>query len=131
MASCPACGAEDIAAQTECRCGADLTLLARLDGIADAWFNRGLAALREGAPGHALEWFSACCAARPGDVDARLAQVRVWAQLGRWREAAGALDRAAAVDPAARDVEELRQALTPAGKKRKSREVAHGHRGGH
>ena len=83
MYSCPACGAEDVAGRAACRCGADLSLLLRLDGIADAWFNRGLEALAEGAPGRALEWFAACCVARPTDAAARLALARVWPQLGR------------------------------------------------
>ena len=77
-----------------CHCGADLSLLLTLDAVADAWFNRGLAALGCEAPGEALEWFSACCAARPADGPARLAQAKTWARLGRFKEALESLEKA-------------------------------------
>jgi tetratricopeptide (TPR) repeat protein len=111
MYSCAACGAEEVGRQARCRCGADLTLLAQLDAVADTWFNRALAALAEDAPGQALEWLSACCAARPTDAAARRAQAKVWAQLGHWKEAAGALERAAAIEPDAPEIADIRQAL--------------------
>lgn len=114
MYSCPACNAEDTAQRTTCRCGADLTLLLRLDAVADAWFNRALEALAQGAPGRALEWLSACCAARPTDAAARRAQARVWAQLGRIDEARDALDRAAELDPTAPELIVIREALEAA-----------------
>jgi tetratricopeptide (TPR) repeat protein len=112
--NCPACGADDVAHRAVCRCGADLSLLQRLDGIADAWFNRALAALAEGAPGRALEWLSASCTARPSDAAARRAQAKVWAQLGRWAEARDALQRAAALEPDAPELALLRQAFKEA-----------------
>ena len=111
MYSCPECGAEDTAQRATCRCGADLTLLLRLDGLADAWFNRALEMLAQDAPGRALEWFSACCAARPTDAAARRAQARVWAQIGRLNEARDALDRAAELDPSAPELLTIRAAL--------------------
>ncbi len=111
MYTCPACGAEDVSGQNMCRCGADLTLLLRIDGMADAWFNRALEALAKGKPGRALEWLAACCAVRPADVAAQRALAQVWAQLGRWAEAQEALARAQAVDPDAPGLPELEQAL--------------------
>lgn len=114
MVTCPACGAENATIPVRCRCGADLALLQRLDGIADAWFNRALEALAAGSPGRALEWLSACCVARPTDAAARRAQARVWAQLGCWQPARDALERAEALDPDAAEVAEIRQALDEA-----------------
>jgi tetratricopeptide (TPR) repeat protein len=82
-----------------------------LDGIADAWFNRGLLALSQGEPGLALEWLSACCAARPTDAVARKAQARVWAQLGHWDEALNALERAESLEPGDPDLALVRGAI--------------------
>ena len=114
MYSCPACGAEGVANRSACRCGADLSLLQSLDSITDAWFNRALEALAEGAPGQALEWLSACCVVRPTDAAARRAQARVWAQLGLLQEAQDALDRAAAIVPDAPELADIQQALEEA-----------------
>lgn len=114
MYSCPACGTEGKRDLFRCSCGADLALLEQLEGVADAWFNRALAALAEDRPGRALEWLAACCAARPTDAAAGRALARVWAQLGCWDQAADALDRAAALDPDAPETAELRQALATA-----------------
>ena len=114
MYHCPACGAEDITARSTCSCGADLSLLEKLDAVADAWFNRALEALSRGAPGQALEWVSASCAARPTDAAARRAQAKLWAQLGRPDEASDSLARAVAIDPEAPEAALLRQALDEA-----------------
>ena len=114
MYSCPACGAEEVAGRSRCECGADLTLLQHLDAIADAWFNKALDALKEGAHGRALEWLSACCAARPTDAAARRAQAKVWAQIGRPNEARDSLERAAELEPDSPDIAQIRDALLPA-----------------
>lgn len=117
MYDCPACGAEDVADQAACRnCGAGLSLLLQLGQVADLWFNRALAELRNDAPnrGRALEWLSACCAARPTDAAARLAQAKIWAQLDCWPEAQDALDRAAKIEPEAPELNLIRQALQEA-----------------
>ncbi len=111
MYNCPACGAEDVANQPVCRCGADLSLLQRLDAVADAWFNRALEALAEHNPGRALEWLSASCAARPTDAAARRAQAKVWAQLGRWAEARDALSRARDIEPDEPELVDIELAL--------------------
>ncbi|GEM_PF-1369875 len=111
MYSCPACSAMDLEGRETCACGADLSLLAGLEAVSDAWFNEGLRALSEGARGRALEWFSAACAARPTDAAARRAQAKVWAQLGRWDEALDALDRAAVIEPDADELNAIRQAI--------------------
>lgn len=111
MYSCPACGAEEVASRTTCLCGADLAPLQRLDGMADAWFNRALESLAVGQTGRALEWLSASCAARPTDAAARRAQARIWAQLGLWQEARDALQRAADIDPDAPELADLQAAL--------------------
>jgi len=111
MYSCPACGAGDVSNRAACACGADLSLLQRLDSVADSWFNRALDALAEQQPGRALEWLSACCVARPTDAAAARAQAKVWAQLGRWEEAGAALERAAALDPDAPELEDIRHAI--------------------
>ncbi len=114
MYKCPACGAGDATGRTQCRCGADLTLLQALDAVADAWFNRGLQALDRDAPGEALEWFCACCAARPSDVAARLAQAKTWARLERYEQARDALEKARKTAPDAEGLDELAQALEEA-----------------
>ena len=111
MYNCPACGTDDVATRNLCVCGADLTLLRRLDEVADAWFNRALEAEAAGSPGSALEWLSACCVVRPMDGAARRAQAKVWAQLGRFAEARAALARAAEIEPDAPELEMLRQGL--------------------
>ena len=111
MYSCPACGAKDVNNQSTCRCGADLSLLQRLDALADAWFNQALEALTHNNPGHALEWLSASCAARPTDAAARRAQAKVWAQLGRWAEARDALSRAREIEPDEPELAEIELAL--------------------
>lgn len=132
MYSCPACGAEDTAQRATCRCGADLTLLQRLDAVADAWFNRALEMLAQDAPGRALEWLSASCAARPTDAAARRAQARVWAQIGRLNEAREALDRAAELDPFASELLTVREALdaasAPPTRTKRARSVSKGHK---
>jgi tetratricopeptide (TPR) repeat protein len=112
--SCPECGSDQTSGEPRCRCGADLRLLQQVDALADVWFNRALAALAEGATGQALEWLAAACVARPTDVAARIALSQVWAQLGRWKEAADALERAAELDPGSVEVAALREALRQA-----------------
>lgn len=114
MYSCPACGARNLEERATCRCGADLSLLQTLEAAVDAWFNRALAALAEGAPGKALEWLSACCVANPNDATARRAQARVWAQLGHPKEAEEALERARIIDPAAPELQDIQAAIEEA-----------------
>lgn len=111
MYNCPACGIEDVAQDTNCRCGADLSLLLQLDSLADLWFNRALGELRDNAPGRALEWLSAACAVRPADAAARRAQARLWAQLGRYGEARDALARSAELEPDAPELVAIVAAL--------------------
>jgi tetratricopeptide (TPR) repeat protein len=121
MFSCPACGADVIRHQSLCRrCGVDLSVLQRIDAVADAWFNKALEALAEGQPGRALEWLSACCAARPTDAAARRNLAKVWAQLGCWAEAQAAAELARAIDPTAPELHEIEEALCESrGKKEK------------
>lgn len=114
MYSCPACGTENVAGLAACRCGQDLSLLLSIEATADAWFNCGLEALEAGAPERALEWISACCAAKPTDAKAILLQAKLWARLGRWQAASAALDRAEKLDPSSSDLLAVRQALTRA-----------------
>jgi len=114
MYSCPACGAENVAQRSACACGADLTLLRKLDGLGDAWFNRALESLAAGATGRAIEWLAACCVARPNDAAACRALAKAWAQLGHWREACDALDRAVALDPQDPTLEPIREVLREA-----------------
>ena len=117
MYSCPACGNSNVANQARCKCGADLTLLQCLEAVANAWFNRALSALADDRPGRALEWLSACCAARPTDAEARLVQAKVWARLGRWREASDALDRAEEVGVSSDDLQAVRDVVREAEEK--------------
>jgi predicted Zn-dependent protease len=136
MFACPSCGADGVPARALCPCGADLTALVALDALPDVWFDRALAALERGAPGEALEWLGACRAAAPQDAGARRALAQVWAQLGRGAEASAALDAAAALDPAAPELDGLRAAIAalgrPAAKKRaRARARGRGGRGRH
>ena len=117
MYSCPACGNSDVANQARCKCGADLTLLQCLEAVANAWFNRALSALADDRPGRALEWLSACCAARPMDAEARLVQAKVWARLGRWCEASDALDRAEGIGVSSDDLQAVRDVVREAEEK--------------
>jgi regulator of sirC expression with transglutaminase-like and TPR domain len=123
--SCPKCGTPDVADQSTCACGADLTLLRRLDSIADVWFNRALECLDERKPGRALEWLAAYCVARPSDASARRALAKVWAQLGCIKEAGDALQRAVTLDPGAPEIEAIRRALRDA--RRRDYYVRSGH----
>ncbi len=111
MYHCPSCGRSAQPGRAACECGADLTLLATLDAMADAWFNRGVGALAEGNSGRAVEWFAASAAARPDDVEALLALALSWARLDRPREALSSLDRAAEKDATHPDIKPLRDAL--------------------
>ena len=120
MYKCPVCGNNDVMGLALCRCGADLTLLQTLYAVADAWFNQGLKALQRDSPGQALEWFSACCAARPTDTAARLAQAKTWAQLGRYQEARDALKKAEMLDPDADDLKNAATAIDKAIKREES-----------
>ena len=123
MMTCPACGKQSSGNSTTCSCGADLTLLVCLEGQCDAWFNRALAALAEGELGRAVEWLSACCAARPSDAAAWRALARVWSRLGRWDDAGRAVERAAEVEPDAPDLETIRQAIADAAKPAETQEA--------
>jgi tetratricopeptide (TPR) repeat protein len=114
MYNCPACGSEEVHNRATCLCGADLTPLQRLDGIADVWFNRALESLVAGHAGRALEWVSASCAARPTDAAARRVQAKIWAQLGHREEAHDALNRAAEIDANSPELEAIRDALQTA-----------------
>jgi tetratricopeptide (TPR) repeat protein len=111
MFRCPACGTEVNPDWKVCICGASLVLLRQLEAAADAWYNRGLQELSAVRPGEALAWFSACCAARPTDAEARLAQARVWGQLGHWPECARAAQLAREIDPSLDGLPELEQLL--------------------
>lgn len=124
MYSCPSCGVENVAGLAVCQCGTDLTLLLRLDAVADAWFNRGLEAAAAHQPAKALEWMAACCAARPSDAAAHRARGRLWAQLACWPEADDAFERAAELEPDSPDLLEARQALAAATARRKRRKAA-------
>ncbi len=115
MFRCPACGIEVQKDWVVCVCGASLLLLHRLEAVADAWYNRGLEELSAGRLGEALAWFSACCAARPTDAEARLAQARVWGQLGHWPECARAAQLAREIDPSLDGLPELEQLLHEVG----------------
>jgi len=129
MYSCPACGSEGVLGAGICRCGADISLLRSLDGLADAWFNKALMALASGDPGTALEWLSACCVANPTDAVARRAQAKVWAHLGRFAESRSALARAAAIDPNSPELESIELAIrakNPARKRPQARRVKGG-----
>jgi tetratricopeptide (TPR) repeat protein len=101
-----------------------LTLLERLDSVSDAWFNRALEFLQEGNLGRALELFAACCAARPSDASALRALAKVWGHLGRFDEAQDALQRAAAIDPDAPELGEIRRALLGLGGPTRRRRLA-------
>ena len=114
MYPCPACGTENGVHRDRCRCGADLSLLKTLDGLVNAWFNRGRKALEEEKTGEALEWFSACCAARPLDAALRRIQARMWVRLGRREEAESSLRRAESLEPGAPELTEIREALREA-----------------
>jgi len=119
--NCPACGRRDVAGQAQCRCGADLTILCMFDAAVDGWFNRGLAAATRGAPAEALEWFSACCAARPADLEARLAQAKCWAVLGQTGQARAALAKAMKIDPDNQEAAMLAAALEQPGEAHQDR----------
>jgi len=111
MFRCPACGVEVQKGWIVCTCGASLGLLRQMEAVADAWYNRGLQELSAGRPGEALAWFSACCAARPTDAAARLAQAKVWGQFGHWSECARAAQRAREIDPTLPGLQELEQLI--------------------
>ena len=126
--SCPACGADDVGGRDRCKCGADVSLLRALDAAPDAWFNRALKALNDGDPGRALEWVSACCAARPSDGAARRVQAKIWAQLGHWQEAVRALSQSAEIEPDSDEVKEIREALRAAQTRARRRAAKATHR---
>lgn len=110
--SCPGCGKSITNTNSLCECGEDLTLLRQLDGVADAWYNRGVRAADAGDAGAALEWFSACCAARPSDVEARLAIARLWVHFNIWDDARRAAAQILEANP---ELEEARTLLAGLG----------------
>lgn len=111
MYACPTCGKQDVGGRAACECGADLSLLACLAAVADAWFNRGLDAVAQDDAPQALEWFAACCASRPTDGAAWLAVAKVWLRLRQFGAARRALERAAEISPDLPDVRRCRRAL--------------------
>lgn len=122
MYSCPVCDNNDVVGQATCSCGTDLTLLRHLDAAIDAWFNRGLAALAACRKGEALEWFSACCIARPTDAEAHRLRGEVWIELDHTPEARAALERAETLDPGSLKLAPLREAIAIAETKSSGKE---------
>ena len=89
-------------------------MLQCLDALPDAWLNQGLKAMERRAIGEALEWFAACCRARPSDGPAHRALARAWAQLEHWDDAQRALEQSARSDPESPDLTVLRTAVEQA-----------------
>ncbi|MGB3975438.1 MAG: tetratricopeptide repeat protein [bacterium] len=115
MFQCPSCNSEVKENSFICpSCNADLSLLIKLGGLSDAWFNRALEELNNGKIGRALECLSACCVANPNDAIALRALAKVWAQLNCWQESLDALDRASSIDPETPELEEIRSAVRDA-----------------
>lgn len=108
MYTCPECGRETVERREVCWCGADLSLLAAMEGTLDAWHNEGAAAAEAGDWPRTLEWFAACAVARPTDVDALTVLARVWVKLGHPTAALRLLDRAAELEAENSDRADLR-----------------------
>jgi Tfp pilus assembly protein PilF len=108
---CPSCGQQREPTVETCSCGADLRLLVQVNQMCDAWFNRGIQAARDGNPGEALTWISACCASRPSDAEAWLVHARLWGQLGHPQEALASLEKARQLNPQLEGLEEVAQCL--------------------
>ena len=123
MYSCPACGDVDATGRLLCLCGADLSLLQRLDALGNLWFNQALDALDEGNLGSALEWLSACCVVRPRDAGALRAKAKIWARLGHFEEARNALNQAASSEPDTPELGVIRQAVDDASREQPSGRV--------
>ncbi len=109
--TCPACGKERPLSLATCNCGADLKLLVQVNQLCDTWFNQGIQAARDGKPGEAVFWLSACCAASPGDAAAWMAHARAWGQLGHWQQALTSLEHAYEIYPQLDGLVEVRQSL--------------------
>lgn len=121
--NCPACSVAVLDTSTACdRCGADLSLLHQLDGLADAWFNSGVSAAAEGNDGLALERVSAYCVIQPGDAEARLVQAKLWARLGCLCEARHAVSKARELDPERTEIDEVERAIDDLSKLKVRRE---------
>jgi tetratricopeptide (TPR) repeat protein len=86
MILCPSCGRE-LTDNPVCKCGTDLTLVKTIIAWADRLFNRALAAYHAGQIGRALEYLEANAVLAPFDVEARIVQAKLLAQVGRWDEA--------------------------------------------
>ena len=98
MLLCPTCSRE-LADAPICKCGTDLGLLQAIAARADQLFNQALAAAQAGELASALEYLAANALLAPADIEARIVQAKLLAQLKRWKEVEAIVERIAAADP--------------------------------
>lgn len=99
MFLCPTCSRE-IGEAPVCKCGTELTLLQQIIARADYLFNQALDAYQTGQVARALEYLEANAALVPFDLEARLVQAKLLAQLERWAEVEALVQLIQAVQPA-------------------------------
>lgn len=110
MLLCPTCNRE-LSDEPVCKCGTDVNLLHQIVARADHLFNQALEAYRTGQTARALECLEANAALVPFDVEARLVQAKLLAQLERWEEAEAIIQRVQASEPNHPEMEGLIEVL--------------------
>lgn len=84
--SCPNCNRE-LADESICKCGTDLSLPLHILARADHLFNQAIDAYQAGQNHRALEFLEANAVLVPFDLEARVFQAKLLAILERWQDA--------------------------------------------
>ncbi len=85
MIRCPTCNRE-LGDALMCKCSTDLSLLQHILARADHLFNQALNACQTGQTAKALEFLEANATLVPADIETRVGQAKLLAQLERWEE---------------------------------------------
>jgi tetratricopeptide (TPR) repeat protein len=110
MLLCPTCSRE-LSDEPVCKCGTDVSLLHQIVARADHLFNQALEAHQAGQTARALEYLEANATLVPFDIEARLVQTKLLAQLERWEEAEAIIQRVQASEPNHPELERLIEVL--------------------
>lgn len=104
--SCPNCNRE-LADESICKCGTDLSLPLHILARADHLFNQAIEAYQDGKNQRALECLEANAVLVPFDLEARVFQAKLLAILERWQDGIEILQIIQAAKPAHPDLDSL------------------------